>query len=51
MILYQSRKDPAFRAKEDKMNLDIRNAPDTATDTIYLPVVVHIINPNPFFNN
>lgn len=46
MILYQSRKDPAFRIKEDKMNMDVLNVTDNG-DTIYLPVVVHIINPDP----
>ena len=30
------------------MNLDIRNAIDSVGDTIYLPVIVHIINPIPF---
>ncbi|MEO6328326.1 MAG: M43 family zinc metalloprotease [Ginsengibacter sp.] len=48
VMLYQSRKDVAFRAREDKMNLDIQNAMRRmVNDTIYLPVVVHIINPNP----
>jgi len=48
MILYESRKDASFRAREAKMNLDIQNAMRRmVNNTIYLPVVVHIINPNP----
>src|SRR5665647_313606 len=48
-MLYQLRKNAAFRAKENKMNLDILNAIDTIkNDTIILPVVIHIINPNPY---
>ena len=48
MILYHLRKDPAFRAKEDKMNHDILNMMRPVdNDTIILPVVVHIINTDP----
>ncbi len=49
MALYQLRKNPAYRAMEEKMNLAIRNAMDTLSgDTIILPVVVHVVNPNPY---
>jgi hypothetical protein len=49
MLLYQLRKDPGFKAKEEKMNREILNAIyKISTDTIItLPVVVHIINENP----
>ena len=47
-LLNQLRKDPNFRLLEEKMNLEILHASrTTANDTIILPVVVHIINPNP----
>ena len=48
IILDRLRKDPAFGAAEEKMNRDILNATRHLTsDTITLPVVVHIINSNP----
>lgn len=43
------RKNSEYSLREAKMNRDIRNAPDTLNgDTIILPVVIHIINNNPF---
>ncbi|MES1226700.1 MAG: M43 family zinc metalloprotease, partial [Bacteroidota bacterium] len=48
ILLYNLRKDPNYKAKEDKMNYEIMKAYRTLVpDTIYLPVVFHIINPNP----
>jgi len=48
IMLDRLRKDPVYKAKEDKMNNEILNASRTLIpDTIYLPVVFHIINPNP----
>jgi gliding motility-associated-like protein len=49
MILSQLRKDPVFKAMEERMNREILTASRTlGTDTITLPVVVHIINQNPY---
>lgn len=48
VMLYRMRKDPAFKAKEDKMNSEILGAQGRGTGGIVtLPVVVHIINTNP----
>lgn len=48
MMLSRLRKDPGYRAKEEKMNREILNARRTLTAaTVTLPVVVHIINQNP----
>jgi gliding motility-associated-like protein len=48
IMLYRLRKDPAYRARENKMNGEIADfaagVKDTAITT--LPVVVHIINDN-----
>ncbi|MBC7510497.1 MAG: hypothetical protein H7320_17370, partial [Ferruginibacter sp.] len=48
VLLNNLRKGRAFREKEDKMNLKIRNYPYRSNGAIItLPVVVHIINTNP----
>ncbi len=49
-MLERWRKDPVFRQREQDINNIIRqyNRP-LANDTLTLPVVVHIVNPNPFF--
>lgn len=48
VLLYNLRKDPSFKAKENKMNLKIRNYLQRTNDQIItLPVVVHIVNSNP----
>lgn len=48
-LLQKLRKDPVFRQREKDMNSMIReyNRP-LSNDTIVLPVVIHIINPDPF---
>jgi len=47
VLLNNLRKGRAFREKEDKMNLKIRNYPHRSSGAIItLPVVVHIINTN-----
>jgi len=49
MILAELRKDPGYKAKEEKMNRDILNYQRMLTpDTLILPVVIHIINNNPY---
>ena len=46
--LVQLRKDPAFLAKEQRMNTQIMSAlSELDDDTITLPVVFHIVNDNP----
>ncbi len=46
---HKFRKDPSYVAQENAMNIAIRQASRNATDTIIMiPVVVHIINQNPF---
>lgn len=48
VMLYQSRKDPAYKAKEAKMNAEIAAFSARIMDQpVYLPVVVHIINIDP----
>ncbi len=48
MILRELQKHPDYKAREEKINREIRNAQRILTgDTLTLPVVVHIINPNP----
>jgi gliding motility-associated-like protein len=49
-MLYELRKDPFYVQREAKMNQEIRNAISkiNADTIITLPVVVHIINPNPY---
>lgn len=49
IMLYRLRKDPVFRARENKMNIEISyyTAPVKDTSITVLPVVVHIINDNP----
>lgn len=47
-LLNQLRKQPAFRAKENNMNQQILSVSGTlGADSYVLPVVFHIINPNP----
>jgi gliding motility-associated-like protein len=47
--LYELRKDPKFKNQEDQMNREILSAAGSLSDdTITLPVVVHIINSNPY---
>ena len=49
MMLAELRKDPAYKSREDAMNREIREALRSISgDTITVPVVVHIINQNPF---
>ncbi|MES2890908.1 MAG: M43 family zinc metalloprotease [Bacteroidota bacterium] len=49
MMLELLRKDKNFRQQEDRMNRQILNASrQLADDTLTLPVVIHIVNPNPF---
>src|SRR4051812_19237269 len=48
IILYNLRKDPAFKEKEERMNSAIQYAyRSLGGDTITVPVVVHIINQDP----
>jgi len=48
ILLARLRKDPRFRARESKMNADIRNFPVTPlSPVITLPVVVHIVSDSP----
>lgn len=48
-LLTNLRKDPQFKLREDAMNKEIQAAYGTLDDTIItLPVVVHVINSNPF---
>src|SRR4051794_4327628 len=47
LLLAEWRKKPGFKAKEDAMNRQIRGMLGTSAATYILPVVFHIINPNP----
>ena len=48
IMLYNLRKDPVYKAREEAMNKAIRDAYRSINgDTIILPVVIHIIDQNP----
>jgi gliding motility-associated-like protein len=49
VLLQELRKDKSFRAREEKMNQQILHfARPAGNDTLTLPVVIHIINQNPY---
>ena len=49
IMLSQLRRNPTYRTLEDQMNREIMRALNILTDdTLTLPVVIHIINQNPY---
>src|SRR4051812_41757978 len=47
LLLQEWRKKPGSKEREDAMNRQIRSVSGTTAATYILPVVFHIINPNP----